>query len=141
VLAARAALKRSSSEADTGNAVAQQREAVLQEMARFSCNRNGGSRATTTEARRGSIFDQMFDSFEDNFGDGVSTRGSDFTGESGYETVRTVCVRKSDGYYWPISYSTLVEYAPNDLATCQEQCPGIDVDLYYYDNPARSRSR
>ena len=52
-------------------------------------------------------------------------------------TVRTVCVRKVDGYFWPISYSTLVEYAPNDLTQCQEQCPGMDVDLYYYDNPGQ----
>jgi hypothetical protein len=46
-------------------------------------------------------------------------------------------VRKVDGYYWPVSYSTLVEYAPNDMTQCQEQCPGMDVDLYYYDNPGQ----
>jgi hypothetical protein len=67
----------------------------------------------------------------------MDTRGDEFEGYAGYETVRTVCVRKVDGYYWPISYSTLVEYAPNDLAQCQEQCPGMDVDLYYYDNPGQ----
>jgi hypothetical protein len=48
-----------------------------------------------------------------------------------------VCVRKVDGYYWPISYSTLEEYAPNDLTACIEQCPNMDVDLYYYENPGQ----
>jgi hypothetical protein len=48
-----------------------------------------------------------------------------------------VCVRKVDGYYWPISYSTLIDYAQNDLLECQAQCPGMDVDLYYYDNPGQ----
>jgi hypothetical protein len=136
VLKARDALKNASSQADTGNAVAQQREAVLQEMARFNCNSRSSARVTQ-EARRGSIFDQLFNSFEDNFGDGTATRGDEFSGSAGYETIRTVCVRKADGYYWPISYSTLVDYAQNDLLECQAQCPGMDVDLYYYDNPGQ----
>jgi hypothetical protein len=136
VLAARAALKQVSAQADTGNAVAQQREAILQEMARFNCNSRSSASASGQERQRGSLFDQLFGNFED-YGDGTSTRGDEFGGYAGYETVRTVCVRKADGYYWPISYSTLVEYAPNDLATCQESCPGMDVDLYYYDNPGQ----
>src|SRR3569623_1214675 len=135
VLAARADLKKISSQADTGNAVAQQREAILQEMARFNCN----SRASVASQpqQRGSLFDQLFGAFEDNFGDGVSTRGDEFSGEQGYNTLRTVCVRKVDGYYWPISYSTLIDYAQNDLIDCQAQCPGMDVDLYYYANPGQ----
>ena len=94
------------------------------------------SSATFTD-RRGSLFDQLFGAFENDQNDGIATRGEEFTGYAGYETMRTVCVRKVDGYYWPISYSTLVEYAGNDLSTCQAQCPGMDVDLYYYDNPGQ----
>ena len=60
-----------------------------------------------------------------------------FSGYAGYETIRTVCVRKVDGYYWPISFSTLLDYAQNDLMECQTQCPGMDVDLYYYSNPGQ----
>ncbi|MBN9305723.1 MULTISPECIES: DUF2865 domain-containing protein [unclassified Devosia] len=133
VLSARADLKKISSQADTGNAVSQQREAILQEMARFNCN----SRTASAPQQRGSLFDQLFGAFEDNFGDGVATRGDEFSGQQGYETIRTVCVRKVDGYYWPISYSTLIDYAQNDLLECQAQCPGMDVDLYYYDNPGQ----
>ena len=131
VVKARDALKSASSQADTGAAIAQQREAVLQEMARFNCSSRSSTRVT--ERDRGNLFDQLFDMFDD----GVNTRGDDFQGYAGYETVRTVCVRKVDGYYWPVSYSTLVEYAPNDFTQCAEQCPGMDVDLYYYDNPGQ----
>jgi hypothetical protein len=127
---ARDALEAAQSDAETGAAVAQQREAILQEMARFNCSSR--STARVNEQDRGNLFDQLFDIF-----DGVNTRGDQFGGYAGYDTVRTVCVRKVDGYYWPISYSTLVEYAPNDLGTCQEQCPGMDVDLYYYSNPGQ----
>jgi len=136
VLKARADLKAISSQADTGNAVAQQREAVLQEMARFNCN-SRSSAGVTTQERRGNLFDKLFGAFEDGQGDGTATRGDEFMGAQGYQTIRTVCVRKADGYYWPISYSTLIDYAQNDLLECQAQCPGMDVDLYYYDNPGQ----
>jgi hypothetical protein len=131
VVKARDALKSASGQADTGAAIAQQREAILQEMARFNCSSRSSTRVT--ERDRGNLFDQLFDMFDD----GINTRGDDFEGYAGYETVRTVCVRKVDGYYWPVSYSTLVEYAPNDFTQCAEQCPGMDVDLYYYDNPGQ----
>ena len=136
VLKARDAFAKVSQQADTGNAIAQQREAVLQEMARFNCGA-GNSSAGVSNERRGNLFEQLFGAFESGNFDGVDTRGDEFSGYAGYETVRTVCVRKVDGYYWPISYSTLVDYAPNDLGQCQEQCPGMDVDLYYYDNPGQ----
>lgn len=126
---------------DTGISVSQQREAVLQEIARFGCG--SGSRVTIEEQQtrgfgqpRRTIFDQIFgtqagqDSNEDIIGD-------EFSGYGGYTTVRTVCVRLTDGYFWPVSYSTLIEYAPNDAQQCYAQCPGTDVDLYYYDNPGQ----
>ncbi len=138
VLNARAALKQAQAQAGTGNAVAQQREAVLQEMARFNCNSRSSAGVQQTDNRRsGNIFDQLFGDFESGFGDGNSTRGDQFAGEQGYNTIRTVCVRKADGYYWPISYSTTIDYAQQDLLECQAQCPGVDVDLYYYANPGQ----
>lgn len=134
VLRAREALESASGQAETGAAIAQQREAILQEMARFNCSSRSSGRVT--ERDRGGLFDQLFDAFEGEE-DGVDTRGEEFEGFTGYATVRTVCVRKVDGYFWPISYSTLVEYAPNDMTQCVEQCPGMDVDLYYYSNPGQ----
>lgn len=120
---------------ETGNAVAQQREAILQEMARFGCNT--GSSATFSQDRR-SIFDRVFGSTsEGDFTDGDFVDGGDYWGYQGYATVRTVCVRLSDGYFWPISYATLPDYIGNDAASCQQMCPNTPVELYFYDNPGQ----
>lgn len=130
---------------DTGNAIAQQREAILQEMARFNCG--GGSRARVLDEngqviagqgrQRGTLFDQLFDALSDSFDGEGGLRGGEFGGYQDYHTVRTLCVRKSDGFYWPISYSTLTDYVQNDLEACRSQCPALDVDLYYHDNPGQ----
>lgn len=126
------------SSVETGNAVAQQREAVLQEIARFGCNSR--ARVTRSEPRsRGNLFDQLFEALT---GDGWGDGGGGFREEEwdpwgNYHTVRTLCVRKSDGFYWPISYSTLTDYVANDADQCRAMCPGLDVDLYYHDNPGQ----
>lgn len=129
---------------ETGDAVARQREALLQESARFRCN-VGSSATVTRQANRGNLFEQLFGGqiagndggYGGGFDGGGGFRGGEFTGYGNYHTVRTVCVRKTDGYFWPISYSTLAEYAVNDAPLCQEQCPGVDVELYMYDNPGQ----
>jgi hypothetical protein len=125
---------------ETGNAVAQQREAVLQEIARFGCGGrsrvrvfNGGENL----AGRGNLFDQLFNALSDTFDGEGGLRGGEFEGYGNYHTVRTLCVRKSDGFYWPISYSTLTDYVGNDAEQCAQQCPGTDVELYYHDNPGQ----
>ncbi|MDB5588364.1 MAG: hypothetical protein JWP26_3334 [Devosia sp.] len=121
---------------NTANAVAQQREGILQELARFGCGADQGSSATMTTDRQG-VFDRIFGSTtEGDFSDGQMMEDGGYWG-SGGSTVRTVCVRITDGYFWPISYSTLQEYLPNDSAMCHSQCPNTPVDLYYYDNPGQ----
>ncbi len=52
-----------------------------------------------------------------------------------FGTYRTLCVRKCDGYYFPISFSTVPSRFPTDEQTCQSMCPGSDVALYIYRNP------
>lgn len=121
---------------DTGSAIAEQREAVLQEIARFGCGTGSNARVLDNdEPRRGNIFEQLFDALS---GDGVDFR-DDYEYDFGFggQTVRTVCVRSCDGYYWPVSYSTLPDYAYNDADQCQQQCPGAEVELYTYDNPGQ----
>ena len=135
VLRLRADFAEVSQSVDTGNAVAQQREAILQEMARFGCN--AGSSATFNNDRQ-SIFDRVFGSTsEGDFTDGDMIDGGDYWGNQGYATVRTVCVRLSDGYFWPISYSTLPDFVGNDAQQCRAMCPNTPVDLYFYDNPGQ----
>ncbi|HQZ12139.1 MAG TPA: DUF2865 domain-containing protein [Devosia sp.] len=121
---------------ETGNSVAQQREAILQEMARFGCSTRGRQSGFPQGGQRGTVFDQIFDALGGTFGE-EGLRGEEFSPWGNYHTVRTLCVRKSDGFYWPISYSTLPDYVANDLDQCRQMCPGLDVDLYYYDNPGQ----
>ncbi|MHA6692157.1 DUF2865 domain-containing protein [Devosia sp. A449] len=122
---------------ETANAVAGQREAILQEMARFGCGADQGSSATFTNQRQ-SVFDRIFGSTsEGDFTDGQMVDGGDYWGYQGYQTVRTVCVRLSDGYFWPISYATLPDYVSNDAQQCQASCPTTPVALYFYDNPGQ----
>lgn len=125
-----------SQQVETANAVAGQREAILQEMARFGCGANGSSATFTTE--RQSAFDRIFGTTsEGDFSGGQMIDGGDYWGFNGYQTVRTVCVRLSDGYFWPISYATLPDFVSNDALQCQASCPTTPVDLYFYDNPGQ----
>ena len=120
---------------ETANAVAGQREAILQEMARFGCGADNGSSATFTTERQ-TLFDRIFGTTsEGDFTDGQMVDGGDYWGYQGYQTVRTVCVRVSDGYFWPISYATLQDYVAQDAAMCQQSCPTTPVELYFYNNP------
>jgi hypothetical protein len=50
-------------------------------------------------------------------------------------TFRTVCVRTCDGFYFPISYSTVPSRFATDAQSCQRLCPGAPVALYTYHNP------
>lgn len=109
-------------------AVARQRNELLRALA---FNRCGGSYATHDggSGNRGLLATL--------FGQGrVRTWGEDgyFRG-SLYGTYRTLCVRKCDGYYFPISFSTVPERFAADQQTCQAMCPGADVDLYVHHNP------
>jgi hypothetical protein len=55
-------------------------------------------------------------------------------GSSQYATYRTVCVRLCDGYYFPISFSTLPNRFTQDADSCQSKC-AAPSELYYHPNP------
>ncbi len=62
-----------------------------------------------------------------------STRGSEtVVASSGY---RTLCVRTCDGYYFPISFTTVPARFADDERACKAQCPATDANLYTYRNP------
>jgi hypothetical protein len=56
-------------------------------------------------------------------------------------TYRTLCVRTCDGYYFPISYSTVPSKFAEDEQLCRRQCPAADVALYTHRNPGEDVSR
>jgi len=50
-------------------------------------------------------------------------------------TYRTLCVRTCDGFYYPISFSTVQSRFPDDERTCQRTCPNAEVMLFTHRNP------
>lgn len=58
-----------------------------------------------------------------------------FQGSTGLGTYRTLCVRACDGYYFPISFSTVPGQFQADEAACRAMCPGADVSLFTHRNP------
>src|SRR5215831_2822794 len=56
-------------------------------------------------------------------------------------TYRTLCVRTCDGYYFPISYSTVPTKFAEDEQICRRQCPAAEVALYSHRNPGEDVSR
>jgi Protein of unknown function (DUF2865) len=64
----------------------------------------------------------------------VSAGGGGQFGNLGYATYRTLCVRLCDGYYFPISFSTLPQHFDRDADACQSKC-AAPVELYYHQNP------
>lgn len=121
--------------ANRGTQIADLRENVLQQIARFNCNNASTvtfrSATPAPNTNRGGLLQRLFGRL------GLS--GNDFIGDewgyTGRPTIRTVCVRACDGYYWPVSYATLSEYLQNDALVCSSQCPTAEVELFYYRNP------
>lgn len=121
----------------TGQAVAREREQVLQQVARFGCGRGSNARVVSPQRERQSPLGNLFDRLFGREGDIIDDGYGDF-GFYGRSTFRSVCVRSCDGYYWPVSFATVEEYLGDDANLCQSQCQGSDVDLYYYQNPGQS---
>jgi hypothetical protein len=69
--------------------------------------------------------------------DEESSGGSGAYGNFGnlpYATYRTICVRLCDGYYFPVSFSTLPNHFQRDAEVCQSKC-AAPSELYYHQNP------
>jgi len=74
--------------------------------------------------------------FEQLFGGPTVAPGGPLAG-----TYRTLCVRTCDGFYFPISYSTVPSKFADDERLCQRLCPATDVALYSYRNPGEDVAR
>jgi Protein of unknown function (DUF2865) len=93
---------------------------IIRELARNNC----GSKWTQQANNAGSSIWQD----EDNNG-GSGGQSSRISG-----TYRTICVRLCDGYYFPVSFSTLPEHFDRDADACQSKC-AAPVELYYHPTP------
>ena len=116
-----------------GQSLAQNRERLLQDSARFNCSAGGNQSGAAFPGQRQPLLNQLFGGNDPFFGDDY--RESPFDPWSTMATRRTVCVRTCDGFYWPISFSTTDDFIGQDAIRCHEMCPGTDVLLFSYRNP------
>lgn len=104
---------------------------IIQELARNNC----GS-IYTQQAARQQRKDPLSFIWEEESGTNDGGLGKSFSNLP-FATYRTLCVRLCDGYYFPISFSTLPNHFERDEYTCQSKCVA-PTELYYYQNPGES---
>ncbi len=101
-----------------------QRRALIGQLAQNNCGAQYASAAAQAGPR--GFFDALF-------GNGTIVNPNGDGAPSG--TYHTVCVRTCDGYYFPISYSTVPARFADDERTCQRLCPASEAELYSFRNP------
>lgn len=98
---------------------------IVRELARNNC----GAAYQQEAAKRSNPFSSIWQDEGESIGGG----GGQF-GNLPFATYRTVCVRLCDGYYFPVSFSTLPNHFQRDADLCQSKC-AAPVELYYHQNP------
>ncbi len=107
-----------------GDAQEGQRRALIGALAQNNCGAQYASAAASSGPAN--FLDALF-------GNGTVVNPSGDGAPSG--TYHTVCVRTCDGYYFPISYSTVPARFADDEKACQRQCPASQAQLYSFRNP------
>jgi hypothetical protein len=103
----------------------EQRRSVMVALAQNNC----GPQYRQAARAPGGFFDQLFNR------EGTSEAApSDALANPEVQggSLRTVCVRTCDGYYFPISYATNASRFAQDEKTCQRMCPAAEVQLFSY---------
>ncbi len=101
-----------------------QRRFLIGQLAQNNCGAQYASAAAQTPTR--GFFDALL-------GNGTIVNPGNDGAPAG--TFHTVCVRTCDGYYFPISYSTVSSRFADDARVCQRECPAAEVQLYSFRNP------
>ena len=107
------------------------RSALINALAANQCSTPDGGIYAAEPPRRRGFFATLFGAgrgFGNDYGGGGESSG----------TFRTLCVRTCDGYYFPISFSTVPQKFAADDQACHAMCPGTDVALYTYRNPGEN---
>jgi hypothetical protein len=112
---------------------ADQRRAVITQLAQNDC---GPQYRAMAPARPQNFFEALFGG--GNVGPSSSSSSGLFPGGGDLPqagTYRTLCVRTCDGFYYPVSFSTVPSRFPEDQRTCQRTCPNAEVMLFTHRNP------
>jgi hypothetical protein len=104
----------------------EQRRSVMVALAQNNC----GPQYRTAARQAGGFFDQLFGR---DSGEGEPAPSGDLANpEAQGGSLRTVCVRTCDGFYFPVSYATNASRFAQDEKTCQRMCPAAEVMLFSY---------
>jgi hypothetical protein len=98
---------------------------IVRELARNNC----GANYTNMARRAGGDSGGMWEDEESSGGNTWNPRAA-----NGAQTYRTLCVRSCDGFYFPVSFSTLPSHFEQDAEVCSSHC-AAPSELYYYPNP------
>jgi hypothetical protein len=99
-------------------------EDIVRELARNNCG--------ATYQQQARQYNNPFSSIWQDEDDGGAYGGQ--FGNLPYGTYRTVCVRLCDGYFFPVSFSTLPNHFDRDADVCQSKC-AAPAELFYHPNP------
>jgi len=102
---------------------------IIRELARNGCGQQYVQEAHRRDAARNPLT-MLFGSEESDAPRGPATQ----FGNLPFATYRTLCVRLCDGYYFPVSFSTLPNHFQRDAEQCQSQC-AAPAELFYHQNP------
>ncbi|MEC9368377.1 MAG: DUF2865 domain-containing protein [Pseudomonadota bacterium] len=101
---------------------------LIDALARAGCGRQYQQDARRRDSG-GGFFSNFFGGQDD-----YPRRNLETSRIESFATYRTLCVRTCDGFYFPISYSTLPTQFNNDIAACQAQC-AAPAELFVHRNP------
>jgi Protein of unknown function (DUF2865) len=102
---------------------------IVSELARNGCGRQYEQEARRRDTAR-NPFAMLFGGEESEAPRGPANQ----FGNLPFATYRTICVRLCDGYYFPVSFSTLPNHFQRDAQVCQQQC-AAPAELFYHQNP------
>lgn len=98
---------------------------IVRELARNNC----GANYTSMARRSGGSSNGMWEDEESSGGNTWNPNAA-----NGAQTYRTLCVRMCDGFYFPVSFSTLPSHFGQDAEACSAHC-AAPAELFYYPNP------
>lgn len=107
------------------------RDELVAELARYGCGENY-EREYSARQRRNSFF-SLWEDQDTSFDRGYANKPPEQS-DLPFASYRTMCVRLCDGFYFPISFSTLGSRFTEDEAQCKSQC-AAPAELYVYKNP------
>jgi hypothetical protein len=102
---------------------------IIRELARNNCGPQYAQ-----EARRRAAASNPFSALWSDEEIAPPRGGANQFGSLPFATYRTLCVRLCDGYYFPVSFSTLPNHFQRDSDVCQSRC-AAPADLYFHQNP------